>query len=188
MASSTSKVSPLVGPRRSVEAAPSRESRSSPPSSVQGTLALDLGRDPGPPWPDSATEGPSRSGADVVPVPTQVRQELHRWVVTFTQSCVEIIGGDRPPTQLLRWTTPRIHNELVYRAGVVARASVHAAGRGRGRRPTIRPQVCSVHTCFLSESTVEFCVRVKHGQRSRFLAGRLEIVSSRWQCTALEFG
>jgi len=31
-------------------------------------------------------------------------------------------------------------------------------------------------------------VCVKYGERSRAIAGRLEVIGGRWQCTALEFG
>lgn len=159
--------------------------RPSPRTSVQGTLALDIEPDLAPPH----TAGlPSLSGADVVEVAAPVRRDLQRWALTFAQACVEVVGGDRPVSQLVRWTSPHIHDELAYRAGVVARAAVHRAGQGRGRRPSVRPQVQNVRTCFITEDVVELCVRVKHGQRSRFLAGRLEVLSGRWQCTALEFG
>ncbi|QIX27662.1 hypothetical protein ncot_14445 [Nocardioides sp. JQ2195] len=179
MASTTTNVSALINPRRPASVVA---------TSLQGTLALDLEPDLGPPWPTSEASGAITAGADVVTVSAGIRHDLHRWVVTFSQSCVEVIGGDRPVSQLLRWTTPQIHHELAYRAGVVARAGVHAAGRGRGRRPSVRPQVQTAHTCFLAEGVVEFCTRVKYGERSRCLAGRLEVVSGRWQCTALEFG
>lgn len=159
--------------------------RPSSRTSVQGTLALDIEPDLAPPQ----TAGlPTLSGADVVEVAPPVRRDLQRWALTFAQACVEVVGGDRPVSQLVRWTTPHIHDELAYRAGVVARAAVHRAGQGRGRRPSVRPQVQNVRTCFISEDVVELCVRVKYGPRSRFLAGRLEVLSGRWQCTALEFG
>ncbi|KQY56255.1 MULTISPECIES: Rv3235 family protein [unclassified Nocardioides] len=176
MSSTRNNVRALISPRQPVEPAA---------NSFQGTLALELEPDLGPPW---APEQSPQRGADVVAVAPPVRADLHRWIVTFSQACVEVIGGDRPASQLVRWTSPRIHAEVAYRAGVVARAGVHAAGHGRGRRPVVRPQVQTVHTCFLDDDTVEFCVRVKYGERNRCLAGRLEIVSSRWQCTALEFG
>lgn len=179
MTAASTNVTALISPRRPADLAA---------MSLQGTLALDLEPDLGPPWPASEASNTVTAGADVVTVPPGVRHDLHRWVVTFAQSCVEVIGGDRPVSQLLRWTTPEIHHELAYRAGVVARAGVHSAGRGRGRRPSVRPQVQTAHTCFLTEGVVEFCTRVKYGERNRCLAGRLEVVSGRWQCTALEFG
>jgi hypothetical protein len=86
----------------------------------------------------------------------------------------------------VRWTTPELHTELAYRAGVVARAGVH--GASRGQRPAIRPQVQNVRTCFVADDTVEISVRVRYGERNRAIAGRLEVIGGRWQCTVLEFG
>lgn len=154
-------------------------------SSVQGTLALRFEPDLAPPSP---AELPTASGADVVAVAPPLRRDLQRWALTFAQACVEVVGGDRPVSQLVRWTVPQIHEELAYRAGVVARARVHHAGQGRGRRPSARPQVQNVRTCFITTDVVELCARVRYGSRSRFLAGRLEVIAGRWQCTALEFG
>ncbi len=154
-----------------------------PVAHFQGTLALDLEPDLSPPLPP---EVPPLTGADVVAVPPLVRRDLHRWALTFTQACVEVVLGDRPVSQLVRWTTPEIHRELAYRAGVVARAGVREAGSRR--RGNVRPQVQNVRTCFVTDDIVELCVRVRYGERSRALAGRLELISGRWQCTALEFG
>jgi hypothetical protein len=154
-----------------------------PVSAVQGTLALDLGPQLAPPV---VPDVPALAGADTVVVSPAVRRELTRWVMTFAQACVEVVLGDRPASQLVRWTTPEIHREIAYRAGVVARAGVH--GKTSGRRPPVRPQVQNVRTCFVAEEAVEMCVRVKHGERSRAIAGRLEVIGGRWQCTALEFG
>lgn len=151
---------------------------------VQGTLALDLEPRLAPPH---VPEAPVLQGADTVVVAPAVRRELHRWAMTFAQACVEVVLGDRPASQLVRWTTPEIHQEIAYRAGVVARAGVHAAS-GPGRRPVVRAQVQNVRTCFVSDDKVELAVRVKHGERSRAIAGRLEVIGGRWQCTALEFG
>ena len=153
-----------------------------PVSAVQGTLALDIGPQLAPPF---VPDVPALAGADTVPVSPAVRRELTRWAMTFAQACVEVVLGDRPASQLVRWTTPEIHREVAYRAGVVARAGVH--GRG-GRRPPVRPQVQNVRTCFVADDAVEMCVRVKYGERSRAIAGRLEVIGGRWQCTALEFG
>lgn len=170
-------VTPLVRPRAGDSLAP---------ATVQGTLALDLDDGLQPP----ATAPSARhGGADVVDVPNTLRRDLQRWVHTFTQACTEVTSGARPVSQLVRWTTPAVHNELGYRAGVVSRAGVHQPGRTtRTRVPVIRPQVQSVHTCFLSEDMVEFSATVRYGPRCRFLAGRLEVIGGRWQATVLEFG
>lgn len=153
-----------------------------PMTAVQGTLALDIHPRMAPPV---VPDVPALPGADVVPVSPAVRRELHRWSLTFAQACVEVVLGDRPVSQLVRWTSPEVHRELTYRAGVVSRAGVRAAGR---RRPQVRAQVQNVRTCFVTEDTVELCARVRYGERNRALAGRLDVVAGRWQCTALEFG
>lgn len=176
MPSEHSTVTPLIRPRQ-----PTPGTR----PSVQGTLALDQAPDLGPPCTPAIAFAP---GADVVAIAPPERRDLQRWIVTFSQACVEVVGGDRPVSQLVRWSTPAVHSELSYRAGVVSRAGVHASGLGRGRRPTVRPQVQTVHSCHVDESTVEFCVRVKYGERNRCLAGRLDLIAGRWQCTALVFG
>ena len=112
------------------------------------------------PWRPGAAA--ALDGADVVPVVAPaVRRELHRWAMTFAQACVEVVLGDRPVSQLVRWTSPAVHREMAYRAGVVARAGVHRAGQGRGRRPVVRPQVENVRTCFVDDEAVEMCVRVQ---------------------------
>lgn len=154
-------------------------------TAVQGTLALDLTPDLSPPV---VPHTPALAGADVVPIPTRLRNDVHRWAMQFAQACVEVVGGDRPAAQLIRWTTSEVHQELAYRAGVVARAGVHVAGQGRGRRPAVRPQVENVRTCFVSETAVEVTIRVRYGPRCRAIAGRLESRRGRWQCTVLEFG
>ena len=154
----------------------------SPVTAVQGTLALDLHPRLAPP---SVPDVAALPGADVVPVSPAVRRELHRWSLTFAQACVEVVLGDRPASQLVRWTTPAVHRELAYRAGVVSRAGVRAASR---QRPPIRAQVENVRTCFVAEDHVEMSVRVRYGQRSRAIAGRLDVIGGRWQCTALEWG
>jgi hypothetical protein len=159
------------------------EWETAPLHAIQGTLALDLEPQLAPPV---VPDVPALAGADTVPVAPAVRRELHRWAMTFAQACVEVVLGDRPVSQLVRWTTPELHIELAYRAGVVARAGVH--GAGRGQRPALRPQVQNVRTCFVAADIVEISIRVRHGERSRAIAGRLEVIGGRWQCTVLEFG
>lgn len=153
--------------------------------SVQGTLALDLQPETAPPDIRSTT---TRSGADVVLVNPQTSAEAKRWSSAFAAAVVEAIAGDRPTSQLLRWCTRQVHAEISRRAQLVATAGGHQPGQGRRRATTLRPQVASVHTCFITSGVVEMCAVVRQGRRSRFLAGRIERSSGRWRCTALEFG
>jgi hypothetical protein len=156
----------------------------STPTSVQGALALDTTPrlDPPPPPPSSG----HRPG-DVVDLEPVTRARLDAWVHRYLQAVVEIVSGDRPITQLLRWTEPDVYAALGRRASLVARAGGHVPGRGRGRG-AVRPSVLGVHTTLVNEGAVEACVHVRHGHRSRAVAARFELSRGRWQCVALEMG
>lgn len=156
-----------------------------PRPSVQGTLALDLLPTTAPPDPRGRT---ARSGADVVLVNPRTEADVQRWGLAFCQAVVEVVTGDRPASQLVRWCDPSVHEEISHRAAAVARAGGHRPGLGRPRATPLRPQVSSVRTCILHAGAVELCAVVRHGTRSRFLAGRIERRANRWCCTALEFG
>lgn len=159
-----------------------------PVGSVQGTLALDLlpRHDP-PPLP----ERPARIGGDVVPIDLRWRREVEQWSHRFAQAAVEIVGGDRPATQLLRWTTRSVYADLERRALLVARAGGHEPGAARVQ--PVRPRVLSVRACFVARTVVEAGIHVRYGERSRAVAARFELrrprheAGARWLCTALDF-
>ena len=157
-----------------------------PVASVQGTLALDLNPRRDPP-PLAVPSGHAR--ADVVAIDRRHRQQVEQWSRRFAQAAVEIVGGDRPLTQLLRWTSPDVYADLGRRAQLVARAGGHAPGTARVQ--PVRPKVLSVHTCFVGNRVVEASVHVRYGARSRALAARFVAkngpAGQRWVCTALEF-
>jgi len=110
-------------------------------------------------------------------------EEVQLWAARFAQAVVEVLGGDRPLAQLVRWTSQRVYVELERRVSILARTS--DAGR---RKRMVRPQVRSVHVFHPTPESAEVSVHVRHGQRSRAIAARLELVSGRWQCTALQLG
>ena len=166
----------------------SRLRRPVPVGSTQGTLALDLLPRLDPPGGTEAAENaPTGVRGDVVPIDLIVRRQLESWSRRYAQAVVEIVNGDRPATQLVRWTAPRVYDELARRAQIVARAGVHQAGQGRGRQPVVRPAVHNVRTCFIGTGVAEVSVHVRYGARSRALAARFEHLHNRWVCTALEF-
>lgn len=109
--------------------------------------------------------------------------EVQLWAARFAQAVVEVLGGDRPLAQLVRWTSHRVYVELEHRLAILARTT--DAGR---RARTIRPQVRSVHVFRPTPESAEVSVHVRHGQRSRAIAARLELTGGRWQCTALQLG
>lgn len=143
-------------------------------SSVQGTLALDLTRTPAP---------SPRPHLVAVPSPDGVDEVLRTWAGRFAQAVVEVTGGDRPVTQLLRWTSPRVYADLSRRVQIMAHTRPVAQ-----RQRTIRPQVRSVHVFQPVPTGAEVAVHVRHGRRSRAIAARLELRSGHWTCTDLRIG
>jgi hypothetical protein len=86
-------------------------------------------------------------------------------------------------TQLLRWTTPRVYQDLGRRVQIMAQTR-----SAPQRRRTIRPQVLSVHVFQPKPTSVEVSVHVRYGLRSRALAARLERRRGAWTCTDLQLG
>ena len=151
-------------------------------ASVQGTLALDLTPRQDPP----DLTGPfGQSAGDVVDIDRAARGEFERFSGRIVQAVVEIVGGDRPVSQVLRWTTPAVYQDLGRRAQLVARAVGRRPGQG-GVQGT-RPHVVGVRTCFVSEQVAEVSAHVRYGRRSRAVAARFERHRDRWVCSALEF-
>ena len=143
-----------------------------PIATVQGTLALELEPHLEPPPPCGAPIGRDQA-------------EVELWARRFAQAAVEIVGGDRPVSQLLRWTTATVYQDLQRRAVLVARAAGHQPGVARLQ--PVRPQVRSVHTRFVTPSAAETSIHVRYGERSRAVAARFELRRGRWLCTALDF-
>jgi Family of unknown function (DUF6459) len=150
-----------------------------PLASVQGTLALDLEELPAQ---LSAPPEPSAHLA-LAPTPDQAADEVRAWAHRFAQAVVEVAGGDRPVTQLLRWTTPRVYQDLSRRVQIMAQTR-----SAPERLRTIRPQVLSVHVFQPKPSSVEVSVHVRYGLRSRALAARMERRRGAWTCTDLQLG
>lgn len=148
-----------------------------PVATTQGTLALTLVPRCEPP-----TIG---RPAPVVSIEPRLQHTIEEWTRRFAQAAVEIVGGDRPLSQLVRWTSPEVYTDLRRRALVVARAGGHQPGLARVQRP--RPRVRSVHSCFITAGIVETSIHVQYGERSRAIAARFERTGQLWICTALDF-
>lgn len=146
-----------------------------PVATVQGTLALDLGTVPHEPrTPDLRVVR-----RDELPD----HPELQAWSARFAQATVEALAGQRPVSQLLRWTTARVYADLDRRVRILNQPT---PGADRSRR--IRPQVRSVHVCRPAATSAEVSVHVRYGHRSRAIAARLEHLDGRWLCVALQLG
>lgn len=153
-----------------------------PIASVQGTLALELSPRCTPPAFEVAERAPDVHTGEVA---HDVRRDLETWAGRYAQAAVEIVGGDRPVSQLVRWSSGEVLADLQRRAVLVARAGAHVPGVARVQPVT--PKVVSVHASFLGPDVVETCVRIRYGARSRAVAARFERRRGRWLCTALEF-
>jgi hypothetical protein len=143
-----------------------------PIATFQGTLALEL---------QQHLEPPPARGAPL----GRDQAEVETWARRFAQAAVEIVGGDRPVSQLLRWTTGAVYQDLHRRALLVARAGGNQPGVTRVQ--PVRPQVRSVHTRFVTPTAAETSIHVQYGERSRAVAARFEQRRGRWLCTALDF-
>jgi hypothetical protein len=163
-----------IGERRAGEDLPADATGSAP---VDGSLAL-----------STDTQARLVPGPPRTPELRLVEEEGHSaevqvWAARFAQAVVEVLGGDRPLSQLVRWTSRRVYLELERRLTVLARTPVDAR-----RRRTVRPQVRSVRVCHPTAEAAEVSVHVRYGRRSRAIAARLELVRGRWQCTVLQLG
>jgi hypothetical protein len=108
---------------------------------------------------------------------------LNAFAARLAQAIVEVIGGDRGVHQLMRWTTERVYADLMHRSHALQRTT---PGDLRLRR--VRATVRSVHLSRPQEDAAELSVHVRHGQRSRAIAARIERIEGRWRCTVLDFG
>jgi hypothetical protein len=173
---------------------------------VQGTLALAFVLPSGVPAVPVAPVGlrlvaplDSRSGAqdrmddaEFGPQPTD-RVDLPEprgWAARLVQAIVEVLAGDRPLGQLVRWTSTEVYDEvsgLTLPGGTGGRGSTGStAGPGAGR--SARAVVRSVHVSEPVDGVAEVAALVRRGARTTAVALRLEGLDGRWQCTALELG
>lgn len=139
--------------------------------SVQGTLALDFGH---------RVRSRRSPGLHLV---SDDRIELEGFAHRFAQALVEVMGGDRGPSQLLRWTAEDVYADLCRRTTVLQRVTPNDR---RVRR--LRSVVQSVHLFSPATHVAELSIHVRRGPRSRAIAARLEIREGRWCCVALQFG
>jgi hypothetical protein len=156
-----------------------------PVASVQGTLALDLGPHLDLPDVEVPAHPVSGMGLDVVRVDLVRRRRFEQHAARIGAALVEIVGGDRPVSQVLRWTTPEVYQDLARRAHLVASAVGKRPGAGGVQ--SVRPHLVAAHTSFVTERCAEVSLHVRYGQRSRAVAARFELIRDRWQVSALEF-
>ena len=121
--------------------------------------------------------GPQKTATTLLPAPTP-------WAGRLVQAMIEVVSGVRPVSQLVRWTTAAVYDELC------ARVARPVAATGAGNRATTRlaEVVRSIRVSEPRDGVVEVCAIVQQGPRCRAIALRLEGIDGRWQCTALQIG
>jgi len=119
---------------------------------------------------DEVEFGPQPTSRSALPEP-------HGWAARLVQALIEVLAGDRPVGQLVRWTSTEVYDEV----------SALTLPRGSGGR-TSRGIVRSVHVSEPVDGVAEVAALVRRGRRTNAIALRLEGLDGRWQCTALELG
>jgi Family of unknown function (DUF6459) len=106
----------------------------------------------------------------------------NRWATRFVHALVEVVGGDRPPGQLARWTSRTVFASVSRYAQTSARQRLRRPGRPG------REQVASIRVSRPRDGVLEVSARIRSGDRYRALAARLDAVDGEWRCTALQLG
>ncbi len=178
---------PEVLVRRTTDAGPLSARRG---LGVQGTLALafvladDVPATPASPMlrllaPPSLTELPRPD--DEAERTRTARRELPApgpWAGRLVQAVVEVLAGDRPSAQLVRWTVEPVH--------AAVRASIRPTPRGPTSLSGHRAQVRSVRVSEPADGIAEVSATVARDGRTTAVALRMEGLDGRWMCTVLE--
>jgi hypothetical protein len=112
--------------------------------------------------------------------------EVTAWTRRYLVVLLEVLTGQRPTQQLLRWSSPDIY------ASVQRRAALRARLRARTGR-TVRPaRVVSLRVSFPLDGVAEVGGVLQESDRVRAVALRVERSTDRsgqrWRVTALEIG
>jgi hypothetical protein len=104
-----------------------------------------------------------------------------QWAARLAQGVLEVAAGARPSSQLWRWTTQEVLDDIRRRSRP---ATLLDSQRRRAQVPAL---VRSVRVCEPADGVVEATAIVAGRLRTRALALRLEGLNGRWLCTALEW-
>lgn len=93
---------------------------------------------------------------------------------------MEVAGGVRPPAQLVRWTTPEVHGQLLRRSTLMSRAL------RQGNATSPQPHLRSILLCSPQTGVYEVSAVISETRRVRAVAFRMEALHGRWRVTELE--
>jgi hypothetical protein len=149
---------------------PWRRAGRRPNVGVQGVLTLVVG---GATTVDDVGFGPQPTASSDLP-------DAERWARQMVQVIAEVLSGQRPSTQLLRWTVPEVYEQL--------RGRTTSGHRPPGTGPCRRPRVGTVRVCEPADGVAEVAAVVHGPHRTRAMALRLEGMDGRWRVTAFWAG
>lgn len=107
-----------------------------------------------------------------------------QWAAHIAQALVEVMHGVRPPSQVMRWSTPEVYAVVARRGSRAARRATAHRGEGRAHRT----RVTRVLVCEPAEDVVEASVVLIDGSRVRAMALRLVGRDGRWLVEAMHIG
>ena len=139
---------------------------------IQDALAVDFSSAS-----DEQVFGPQRTLSADLPDPT-------RWAARIGLALLEVMTGARPPTQVVRWTTPEVYAVLARRSARVSRRMAE----GRTPRERARIVIQRVRVCEPADGVAEAALVVRHGPRVRAVAIRLVGQDGKWRVSALQVG
>ena len=147
-----------------------------PVTALQGTLALAFPLPTGDP--EAAVRAPLRLVRELATEELDRLPDPRAWARQLARALVEVLGGHRPVSQLVRWTTEEVLTELT--------VHVSASWGSPAERRRSGARIRSVHVAEPLRGIAEVTVLADVADRIRAAAMRLEGVSGRWLCTAVE--
>ena len=177
----------VSAPPRNARPARRVEASTRPPGPVRrvrlGSARHEVRTRPEGEWVDAdRTDGGDQltDGRPLVPEPTPALPDPTAQCCSVVRAAVEVLRGERPASQLARWVTPRVHDQIVERARLV-----RALQSERSGRPV---QVRRVRLVRLGDDVAEATVVLDDDGRVRAAAVRLEARRGVWRVAVLEIG
>lgn len=101
--------------------------------------------------------------------------EPKAWTKQLVTGIAEVLIGERPIFQLMRWVSFDVYLEI----------DKNIKQRDSKNKQRIRPLIRSVHIDQTSENVVQAIAVIQKGKRGRGIGIRLEAEDDRWRCTEL---
>lgn len=101
--------------------------------------------------------------------------EPKAWTKQLVTGIAEVLIGERPIFQLMRWVSFEVYLEI----------DKNMKLRDNTSKQRVRPLIRSVHIDQTSENVIQAIAVIQKGNRGRGMGIRLEAEIDRWRCTEL---